>query len=92
MSKPARPTGPAVPQIPGVPHEERRHLEGRAFGFRWDLDIRITTLFDADETVPGPLLLPDTRRLALPPSGEPPDVAPAPIPEWITRWESDGGR
>ena len=91
MSQPIRPDTPdAPPVLNGIQQHLRR--QGRVFGFRYDLDIRSTTLSDPDEEIRRPPLLPEKRPLALPLPVEPREATQAPAPEGIGRWESEGGK
>ena len=76
MSQPARPRGPEQPHVVSSTHHELRR-QGRAFGFMYDLGIRITTLADGDEGIPRPPLLPVARPLALPVAAGPREVTRA---------------
>jgi hypothetical protein len=87
MSHPADSTDPGAPQIlSGTRHE--LHRRGRALGFEYDVDIRITELADAEmEPVASPLL-PEARRLVLPGAAQSTDE---PAPDGVDRWDAEGG-
>ena len=82
------PAGPGTPQhLPGTRHE--LHRRGRAFGFEYDVGVRVTALDEGEMKPVRPLLPPEARRLALP--GAAGESTDAPTPDGVGCWESEGG-
>lgn len=86
----SHPTNPIVPEAPARPSGSRYelHKRGRAFGFEYDLDLRILTLSDPEMEPSISPLLPEVRRLVLPGTAS---STVDPAPDGIGRWESEGG-
>ena len=88
MSHPDGPLRPESPEtLSDTPHE--LHRRGRAFGFEYDVGLRITTLTGAELESRRPPLRPEMLRLATPEPGRSKDVSTA---GGIVGGESDGGR